>query len=126
MGMKMHDPNAERIILRVEASGDIIPVTEIVYTVPAGHIFWLEECDISPWTLAVGFCAMFIRNTLDVTIRGLAAITINSEVGAVVSDHAVFPSFLELPEGWDICVYSDGNGLDAMGTISGFLTSDYA
>lgn len=122
MSMKMHDPNAERIVLRVEAEGDVAPVTEIVYTVPAESIFWLEECDLSPWSLAVGFCAMFVRDELDVTVRGLASITIATEVGAVISDHGVFPSFLELPAGYDICVYSDGNGLDAMGTISGFLT----
>ncbi len=122
MAMKMHDPNAERIVLQVEAVGTGVPVTEIVYTVPAEHIFWLEECNLSPWSMAVGFCAMFIRNVLDITVRGLASITISTEVGAVPSDHAVFPSSLELAEGFDICVYTDANNLDAMGSISGFLT----
>ena len=121
MGMQMHDPNAERIELRVEAVGGGAPVTAIVYTVPAEKVFYLEECDLSPWAFAVGFCAMFIRNVIDTTIRGLCSITIASEIGAVTSDHAVFESFLELPEGYDICVYTDANNLDAMGSISGFL-----
>ena len=121
MAMKMHDPNAERINLRVEAVGAGAPVTEIVYTVPAEKVFYLEECDLSPWAFAAGFCAMFIRNVLDVTVRGLASIMIATEAGAVTSDHAVFESFLELAEGFDICVYTDANNLDAMGTISGFL-----
>jgi len=122
MAMKVHDPNAERIVLRVEAENE----TSIVYTVPAGHIFWLEECDLSPWEFGVGFCAMFIRDELDVTVRGLASITISTEIGAVTSDHATFPSLLELPAGYDICVMSNTADIDAMGSISGFLTSDYA
>ena len=118
----MHDPYAERIVLRVGAENE----TAIVYTVPAEHNFWLEECDLSPWDLAVGFCVVYIRNELDVTVRSLVSITICSEVGAVVSDHAIFPSFLKIAAGYDICVMSDAAGLDAMGAISGFLTSDYA
>ncbi len=122
MGMKMHDPNAERIVVRQDADNEV----DIIYTVPAEHIFWLEECDLSPWGLATGFCAVYLRNVLDATVRSLASIMINSEVGAVISDHAIFPSFIKCPAGYDICVVSDSAGLDAMGSISGFLTSDYA
>ena len=60
---------------------------------------------------------------LDATISRLESIMINSEVGAVISDHGIFPSFLRLEEGWDICIMSDSVGLDAMGSISGFLTA---
>ena len=122
MGMEIFDPNAERIVTRAEAAD----ATAIIYTVPANHIFWLEECDLSPWDFAIGFCAVFYRNVADVTIRGLASITIMSEVGAVISDHGVFPSFIKILAGYDICVISNAQNLQAMGSISGFLTSDYS
>ncbi len=122
MGMEVFDPNAERIVRRAEAENE----TSIIYTVPANSFFWLEECDLSPWGLTVGFAAIFLRDELDATIRGLASITIMSEIGALVSDHAVFPSFIKCLAGQDICVISDAVNLDAMGSISGFLTSDYS
>ncbi len=97
-----------------------------LYTLPVEHIFWLEECDLSPWDVGPGVCAVYYRDLIDAAVRGLTSITIITEIGAVISDHAVFPSFLKIPAGYDICVVSDAVGLAGMGSISGFLTSDYA
>ena len=119
MGMKIHDPNRERIVLRDHAEAE----TTIIYTVPAEHIFYLEEVDLSPWEFAIGFCSVFLRDEADDTVRGFASITISTLVGAIVSDHAVFPSFIRCEAGYDICAYSDAVNLDAHGSISGFLVT---
>ena len=117
MGMKIHDPNRVRIDLRDSAEDD----TTIVYTVPAGHIFYLEECDLTPWNNEVGVMLAWARNEALETIRGLASLQIMSEAGAYCSDHAIFPSYIELIAGDEICVSSDTAGLEVMLTISGFL-----
>jgi len=128
---KVYDSNAERIMETLSIENDEV----MMYLVPDGHNFFLEEASLSVEVNGPdsGYAYLYwLRGGDWYYMRDICQIWVYTEdvngrlmVGAVNSDHSIFPSFLKIPAGDLLVLVSQEVGLIAEGNFSGFLASDY-
>jgi len=93
--------------------------TAIIHTVNSGKTLYLVTWVLSAYLLANGYIALRIRNTEDTITFDLALtfITGGTTVPAIIGS-AIPP--IEVPEGYDIVIFSSVAGLSAQGGIFGY------
>lgn len=96
--------------------------TEIVYTVPANKILYLEEVTIETLSDIVGTGTIIARDNVAARKRGLGSIKTKDET-SYNSVQSIFPSFIKLIAGEDIVVISGTAALAVTGMISGLLVN---
>ena len=123
---KVYDPNAERIM----RTGAIEDNGLLIYEVPDGHSFYLEEAALSievSRAVASDYCYLYWQRGADAYyVRDLCQIFwFVGKQGAIammkVGDHSVFPSGLLMAAGDMIWLISEEAGYAAEGKISGQL-----
>ena len=126
---RIWDPNSVRVVETLALSAD----DGVLYIVPVGYVFYLEEAHLNV-TLDFkdsphGFNYISWYNLADDLIRDICQIWICEEdpwpTGAFQGDHAIFLSNLRLVEGHYLGLTSQHAGMLAEGSISGFLVRDY-
>jgi len=108
--------NGEQII----RSGSITGGTYLLYTVPSGKVFYLTYWDAVAHGSNVGYGVILVRDTSDVNQYNIANFqTSNSTTELVKCCSLFYP--IEIPGGWDICLYSDNASYRIRATIRGWI-----
>lgn len=101
-------------------SATAVNTTVVLHTVTAGKVLYLVEASVTD-NSGAGVFELYIRDAADAFVRHLAKIYTPTAVGGVNADHwSVFPP-LEIPAGYDLCVFAgSGAGVSGSGNMFGW------
>jgi hypothetical protein len=102
--------------------GSVAGSTTVIYTVPAGKIFWLVASLVTTDGVAGGIVRGVIRNASDVIQMAIGQITVGAP-SLVCPGCPFIPGWpIKLTEGWDLAIISDAGSLVGVLNVFGFET----
>jgi hypothetical protein len=108
--------NGEQVI----GYGSVANGYAVLYTVPAGGIFYLTFAHLVPVAVAAGFAVIYLMDATSTAYAVVAGMFFNA-AGVMVGNSSPFTYPIEVPEGHIIKARSSAAGLTVVGTIVGWI-----